>query len=227
MFRVEYQLSYRTNLSNGAPNAIHKILKVHQTKERLLFESVKLCCKHVLLVLQYRPWATTWGQRYETKPSQHTWTTLFHSPARDGLWLWFSNICTDSPTKRIFSATRTGMYEGSISTRKENCCRDGASMFSSSISLYRGTVMNRRQLKPRKCINYDNSQPVTAVNCQISMNVQADRVWLFSILWYVTTPFCFLHWRPFKGSCVFIYFFMYVFILCIYFAFRKSMLMNL
>lgn len=103
-----------------------------------------------------------------TKQNHHnnTWTSLFHSPARDGLWLWFSNICTDSPTKRIFSATRTGMYEGSISTRKENCCRDGASMFSSSISLYRETVTNRKLFKPRKWINYDNnSQPVTPVNC--------------------------------------------------------------
>lgn len=65
------------------------------------------------------------------------------SPALEGLWLWFSNIWTDSPTKRIFSATRTGMYEGSISTRRENCCRDGASMFSSSISLYIGRTVNK------------------------------------------------------------------------------------
>jgi len=158
-FSFKKLFSYCTNLSNCAPNAIHKILKVHQTKERLLFESVELCCKHVLLMLQYRPWATTRGQRYETKPSRthlnNKPKTLIHSPARDGLWLWFSNICTDSPTKRIFSATRTGMYEGSISTRKENCCREGASMFSSSISLYRGKVTNR------KCINcYNKSQSV-------------------------------------------------------------------
>lgn len=181
-FTFVYQFSYRTNLSDCAPNAIHKILKVHQTKERLLFESVELRCKHVLLVLQYRPWPTTRGQRYETKPSQthlnNSSKMLFCSPARDGLWLWFSNICTDSPTNKIFSATRTGMYEGSISTRKENCCRDGASMFSSSISLCRGTVMNRRQFNPRTCINCDQSQPVTAVTCQISFNVQAEFGWL-------------------------------------------------
>lgn len=72
-------------------------------------------------------------------------------PALEGLWLWFSNICTDSPTKRIFSATRTGMYEGSISTRRENCCRDGASIFSSSISLYKGRTSEtlRTSDKPR------------------------------------------------------------------------------
>lgn len=71
-------------------------------------------------------------------PQNLTW--VFGSvPALDGLWLWFSNIWTDSPTKRIFSATRMGMYEGSISVRKENCCRDGASMFSSSISLCAAT----------------------------------------------------------------------------------------
>lgn len=186
MFRgihlVVYQFIYWTNLSNCAPNAIHKILKVHQTKERLLFESVELCCKHVLLMLQYRPWATTWGQRYETKPSQthpnNRPQILIHSPARDGLWLWFSNICTDSPTKRIFSATRTGMYEGSISTRKENCCREGASMFSSSISLYSRTWTEwTEDRNSRKCINwYIKSQPVK--NCLIWIHVQADPAWL-------------------------------------------------
>lgn len=69
-FSFKNQFSYWTNLSNCAPNAIHEILKVHQTKERLLFESVELCCKHVLLMLQNRPWATTWGKRYETKPTR-------------------------------------------------------------------------------------------------------------------------------------------------------------
>ncbi len=152
------------NLSNGAPNAIHKILKVHQTKERLLLESVELCCKHVLLVLQYRPWATTRGQRYKTKPSQHTWTTLFHSPARDGLWLWFSNICTDSPTKRIFFSYSDRYVRGKhLHTQRELLQGwSGACSLPQSV-LYRETVTNRRQFEPRKWIHYDNnSQPVTA-----------------------------------------------------------------
>lgn len=85
-----------------------------------------------------------------TQIQNHVSTELL--PALEGFWLWFSNIWTDSPTKRIFSATRTGMYEGSISTRRENCCRDGASMFSSSISLYRGTNQENSSSSTKYCI---------------------------------------------------------------------------
>lgn len=38
----------------------------------------------------------------------HAHTHARQLPALDGLWLWFSNIWTDSPTKRIFSATLMG-----------------------------------------------------------------------------------------------------------------------
>ena len=112
----KHMLKKKTHLCHSAPDAVNEILKVHEAEERLLFESVQLRSKQVLLVLQYGAWnrTNTW-KCTEKCTSERWWSIVLCSeqieelPALDGLWLWFSNICTDSPTNRIFSATRMGM----------------------------------------------------------------------------------------------------------------------
>jgi hypothetical protein len=46
----------KSHLSHGAPDSVDEILKVDEAEERLLFESVQLRGKQVLLVFQYGAW---------------------------------------------------------------------------------------------------------------------------------------------------------------------------